>query len=833
MTQQEKNPAQEAGANLSASSDKVAPHSAGSSVGGSGASSTNKLSGLDVKVMPNHGANQAPHHAPHIASNSTTNSAPPNVAHSAAHTPTHTPTQTPIQTSAHTAPASPVNPAANAAAQSARSPAPNNIGFGSGIREDLLHRDPLLDCLVELTRIHGRPSTRAALTAGLPLLPQGLTPSLFARAAAHAGFSAKVVRRDLLKIDPALFPAILLLKNNEACLLQSWSADGKTAQLLMPDSGQGAINLTREELIERYTGVAIFSRPHFRFDQRTPPLVEVPQRHWFWGAILEQSPIFKDILAAALLINLFALAMPLFTMNVYDRVVPNFAVQTLWVFAGGIRLLRGHFISLVSNRIDLKLSALIMERVLGMRMSQRPASVGAFASNLRSFETVRDFIASATVTALIDLPFAILFLFALVWIAWPIVLLPIIGIIIVVIYSYMVQHKMRELSETTFRAAALRNSTLVESLTALETIKAHGAESQMQAKWEKTTAFLAKVNSELKLLSASSMNGASLIQQLVNVAVVVAGVYLIQEKMMSMGGLIAATMLAGRAMAPVAQVVGLMLQFEGAKNSLASLEKIMATPTERSDETAFVHRPEIKGQIEFRNVHFSYPGRTEEALRGVSFKITPGERLVIIGRIGSGKSTLEKLILGLYTPSKGSVLLDDVDLRQLDPADLRRNLGYVEQDSMLFYGTLRENITIRAPYADDSAVVAAAELAGLTEFVNSHPEGFDMLISERGESISGGQRQSIAIARAALLDPPVLLLDEPTSAMDYPSEAQFKERIARYGQHKTMIIVTHRPSLMDLATRIIVVDSGVIVADGPRDKVMHALQTGQIGRAKL
>ncbi len=719
---------------------------------------------------------------------------------------------------------------------------PQRLGFEAGIREDQLHRDPLLDCLLELTRIHGRPSTRAALSAGLPLLAEGLTPSLFARAAAHAGFSAKVVRRDLLKIDTALLPVVLLLKGNEACLLQGWSADGSAAQVLMPDSGQGALSLAKEDLLQRYTGVAIFSRPHFRFDQRTPPLVEVPQRHWFWGAVLEQRAIFKDIFAAAFLINMFALAMPLFTMNVYDRVVPNFAVATLWVFAGGIclvlildyiiRLLRGHFISLVSNRIDLKLSALIMERVLGMRMSQRPASVGAFASNLRSFETVRDFIASATVTTLIDLPFAVLFLFALIWIAWPLVLLPVIGIVIVIIYSYLVQHKMRELSETTFRAAALRNSTLVESLTALETIKAHGAENQMQAKWEKTTAFLAKVNSELKLLSSSTVNGASTIQQMVNVAVVIAGVYLIQEKMMSMGGLIAATMLAGRAMAPVAQVVGLMLQFEGAKNSLASLEKIMATPTERSDESAFVHRPEVKGQIEFRNVHFSYPGRQEEALRGVSFKIMPGERVVIIGRIGSGKSTLEKLILGLYAPNKGAVLLDDVDLRQLDPADLRRNLGYVEQDSMLFYGSLRENIAIRAPYADDRAVVAAAELAGLLEFVNSHPEGFDMLISERGESLSGGQRQSIAIARAALLDPPVLLLDEPTSAMDYPSEAQFKQRISRYGQHKTMIIVTHRPSLMDLATRIIVLDQGTVVADGPRERIMQALQNGEIGKAK-
>ena len=716
------------------------------------------------------------------------------------------------------------------------------LGFETGIREDLLHPDPLLDCLVELTRIHGRPSSRAALTAGLPLLKEGLTPSLFARAAAHAGFSAKIVRRAINKIDAALYPAILLLHGNQACVLQKWSEDGEFAHVLLPDAGQGSVLLARADLEARYAGIAIFSRPHFRFDQRTPPLVEVPQTHWFWGAILEQKQIFKDVLAAALLINILAIAMPLFTMNVYDRVVPNAAYHTLWVFAIGIvvviildymvKLLRSHFISLVSNRIDIKLSALIMERVLGMRMSQRPASVGAFASNLRSFESVRDFIASATITALIDLPFSLLFLFVMAWISWPLLFIPLLGMIIIIIHSYIVQHKMRELSETTFRAAALRNSTLIESLTALETIKAHGAESQMQEKWEKSTAFLARVNKDLKMMSTATMSSAAAVQQIVNVAIVVVGVYLIQERMLTMGGLIASTMLAGRAMSPIGQVVGLLLQYEGAKNSLESLEKIMATPTERSDETAFVHRPEIRGQIEFKNVHFSYPNRQEEALRGVSFKVTPGERVVIIGRIGSGKSTLQKLILGLYAPTKGAVLLDDVDLRQLDPADLRRNLGYVEQDSMLFYGTLRENIAIRAPYADDRAVLAAAELAGLTEFVNSHPEGFDMTISERGESISGGQRQSIAIARAALLDPPVLLLDEPTSAMDYPSEAQFKERIAKYGQHKTMLIVTHRPSLMDIATRVIVLDNGVIVADGPKDKVMLALQSGQIGKAR-
>ncbi|KAF0166146.1 MAG: ATP-binding cassette subfamily C bacterial LapB [Rhodocyclaceae bacterium] len=710
-----------------------------------------------------------------------------------------------------------------------------------GIREDLLHHDPLLECLVQLTRIHGRPSTHAALSAGLPIPAEGLTPSLFVRAAQRAGFSSKVVRRSLDKIDVALLPVILLLAGNEACILLDWDAEGSNARLLFPDTDQGAVSLSRETLAARYAGIAIFARPHFRFDQRTPQVVEVVKRHWFWGAVLEQLPVYRDILGAAALVNVFALAMPIFTMNVYDRVVPNNAVETLWMLAGGlllvlvvdytVRLLRGHFVDLASSRIDLKLSAMIMERVLGMRLAARPASVGSFAANLRSFETVRDFIASATVTAVIDLPFAILFLLVILWISWPLVALPILGIVGVVIYSYVIQFKMRELSETTFRASALRNATLIESLTALETIKANGAEGLMQAKWEKTAAFLARTSARLRLLSSSAMNGAATLTQLVNLLTVIAGVYLIHERLLTMGGLIACTMLAGRAMAPLGQVVGLLMQFENAKTALASLEQTMTTPGERSEESSFIHRPEIRGEIEFRNVSFTYPGHSQEVLRDVSFRIEPGERVVVLGRVGSGKTTLHKLMLGLYQPTEGAIFLDGVDLRQLDPADLRRNVGYVEQDTLLFYGSLRENIALRAPYADDLAVVAAAEIGGLSEFVNRHPEGYDMVIGERGASLSGGQRQGVAIARAVLLDPPVLLLDEPTSSMDFTSESQFKESLRRFMQHKTLVIVTHRLSLIDLAERMIVIDDGKVVTDGPRQQVVESLQAGRVGRA--
>lgn len=717
-----------------------------------------------------------------------------------------------------------------------KNPEPGSIG----VREDILHLDPLLDCLVELTRIHGRPSTRAALVAGLPLENGKLTPSLFARAASRSGLSAKVLRRSLDKIDAVLLPAVLLTAGDEACVLLGWDESGENARLLFPETGQGSVSLSRAELEHRYIGIAIFARPHFRFDKRTPQVGDVKLRHWFWGALADQWPVYRDVLAAALLINVIALAMPLFSMNVYDRVVPNRAMETLWVLALGVllllgidmtlRMLRGYFIDLASARIDLELSAKIMERVLGVRMESRPAAVGAFASNLRSFETVRDFITSATVTTFIDLPFALLFVLVIGLIHWVMVIPVLIMLVLVVIYAYILQHKMHELSETTYRAGALRNATLIESLTALETIKTQGAESVMQSKWEKSVAFVSRVNNQMRFLSAAATNGAMEMQQAVNVVVIIIGVYLVADGKLTMGGMIACTMLASRAVAPLGQMVGLLMQYHNAKTSLSSLEEVMAKPVERPADASFVHRPELRGNIEFKDVGFSYPNSSVAALKGATFKINAGDKVVIIGRIGSGKTTLQKLLLGLYQTTSGAVMIDGVDVRQLDPADLRRNIGYIAQDLTLFYGSLRDNIAIGAPYADDASIVAAAEAGGLTEFVNRHPDGFDMLIGERGDSLSGGQRQGVAAARAFLMDPPILLLDEPTSSMDFSSENAFKQRLREMAAHKTMIIVTHRNSLLELANRVIVLDDGKVVADGPRDQVIQALQGGRVGR---
>lgn len=748
----------------------------------------------------------------------------------------------PPATGAHPRPAGAPAPAA-AAPVAATGTAPAVTGVAR-LREDLIHPDPLLDCLVEICRVQGVAATRASLSAGLPLgnaRGARLPLELAERAAARAGMSARLQRMPLAEIDGATLPVILVLKGNQACVLLGWDHAGSVARVLLPETGQGSVTLSRDELTERYIGVALYVRPHFRFDARTPEVRKVKAQHWFWSAVLEQRGVYRDVLWAALLINLFALATPLFSMNVYDRVVPNNAVETLWALSIGVlliiaadlfmRLLRSHFVDEASARIDVKISATLMEKVLGMRMENRPESVGSFASNLRGFEQVRDFIASSTVTALIDLPFALLFVGVLAWISPWLAVPVVVAFTVILVMGYIMQHRLHELSETTYKAAAMRNATLIESLGAIETIKAQAAEGVIQAKWERANSFLARTNVKMRALSSRAMYFTNTVTQLVWVVMIVVGVYLISQRELTMGALIAASMLSSRALGPASQIVGLLMQYQGARTALESLNKIMDNEVERPEGKTFIQRPQLKGEIEFRNVKFNYPNRDDAALEGISFKIAPGEKVALIGRVGSGKSTIQRLIMGMFRPTDGAVLLDGIDLRQLDPADVRRNVASVSQDVTLFYGSLRENITFGLPFADDSAVVASAEVAGLAEYINRHPKGFDMPVGERGEFLSGGQRQSVGIARAALHNSPILLLDEPTSAMDFSTEGQITAKVGAFAHNKTVVLVTHRTSMLAMVTRVIVIDGGKVVADGPRERIMEALASGRIARA--
>jgi len=701
--------------------------------------------------------------------------------------------------------------------------------------------DVLLDCLRYVAGHHQLPATAESLTAGLPLDERGLTPDLLTRAARRAGLNARLACLAVEDIPDAVCPVIVLLENDSACVYAGRGPDG-AASLVRPELIDSELLEPLADLQARATGYVLLARPRFRLDGRVDASSERREGHWFWSAMRANLPVYRDVLLAAFFIGVFALALPLFTMNVYDRVVPNAAFETLWILAAGmgvvllgdalLRTLRAYFVDLASRRVDVELSARLMEQALGVRMEYRPASVGAFAVNMRSFETLRDFIASATITSLIDLPFALLFFAVIAWIAWPVLVPVMIGIVLLVGFALAMRPRLQRLTESSYQAGAMRNATLIESLTGVETLKSMGAESVMQRKWEDTTRFLAGVGVRLRVTAATVTHATLWCQQAVSVAVIITGVYLIAEGRLTMGGLIACTMLAGRSVAPFGQLAGLITQYHNARIALTSLDALFERPVEHRSEGAFVSREHFAGALEFKDVIFSYPGAETPSLRGVSFRVAAGERVAVLGRVGSGKSTLQKLALGLYQPTEGAVLIDGIDLRQLEPREYRHALGYVPQDVTLFHGTLRDNLTLAHRGISDEQLLRAVERAGLAEFVNRHPRGFDMPLSERGESVSGGQRRCIAIARALVHEPQVLLLDEPTGSMDNSTENAVLASLDEFSRGRTLLVVTHRNSLLRIVDRIIVVDSGRIVADGPRDAVVAALQQGRIGKAQ-
>jgi len=700
----------------------------------------------------------------------------------------------------------------------------------------LTQDDPLLGCLTVLSKILSKPHSPESLVAGLPLVDNKLTPKLFPRAAERAGLSSKIVKRRLSKISNLVLPAIILLDDTNACILLS--IESNQATVIFPETGEGESTIKLEELEAIYTGFSIFIKSVHQFDKRTESSAIPRASNWFWGTISRFWPVYSQVFIASILVNSFALASPLFVMNVYDRVVPNQAIETLWVLAIGVatvfvfdlllRTLRAYFIDVASKKADIILSATIFEKVLGVKMASRSNSVGSFANSMQEFESFREFFTSATLTTLVDLPFAFLFIAVIWFVAGPLAYVPLAVIPLTILVSLAIQIPLAKNVKLLFRHSAQRSSTLIETLTGLETIKSIGAESPLQRKWEQTIGFMTKYSQKTRILSTTAINFTAFLQQMASIAVVVFGVYLITENEITMGALIASTLLTGRALAPMAQLAGLLTRYHQSRAALQSLNSLMSLPVERPSGREFLHRPAFNGGVEFKKVTFRYPEQPIDALKDVSFKIEAGEKVAFIGRIGSGKSTIEKLILGLYEPEDGAILLDGTDIRQIDPVDLRKNVGYAPQDVVLFFGSIRENISMVAPFAEDHEVLKAADVAGVTEFVNRHPSGFDMAVGERGEGLSGGQRQSIAVARALLLDSPVVMLDEPSNAMDNSTEERFKAKLSEHVKDKTLLLVTHKASLLTLVDRVIVMDQGQIVADGPREQILSALKNGHI-----
>ncbi|RJG01266.1 type I secretion system permease/ATPase [Noviherbaspirillum sedimenti] len=700
------------------------------------------------------------------------------------------------------------------------------------------HDDPLLACLLALARLHDRVVNRSALLVGLPLEGGCLTPALFLRAARRIGLNAALSRRALDQLAEALLPVVLLLQGRRACILIR--IEGDTAHLLTPE--KGATSMPLALLRQCYAGVMLLARAELACDERSAASAPPARDHWLRDALVPLWPLYSEVLLASLMINLFALCMPLFSMNVYDRVVPNQASATLWaltagmasvtLFDFGMRMLRGYFIDIAGKRIDLQLSSQVFERVLDLRMAARPVSAGAFANNLQEFESVRDFATAATVAALVDLPFVAVFIAAMWWVGGSLAWIPLLAIPIIVVAGLLLQLPLVQLVEASSRLGGQRQAMLVESLVGLEAVKAAGAQGMLQRRWENLLAQMAMLGLKARLLSACALNFAQFVQQTAYLIVIVFGVLQIVEDRLTLGGLIACTILAGRALAPWSQVAALLTRYHQARNALHVTGGLMKLPVEHVAGQRFLQRGVLRGEIEFRNVGFSYPGQQGAALSNVSFSIAAGERVAIIGRIGSGKTTVEKLMMALYEPCSGTVLVDGTDVRQLDPASLRRQIGHVPQDIMLFYGSIRDNIVLGESGVDDEAVLRAAAIGGVADFVSASPQGYDQAVGERGVNLSGGQRQAIAIARAELLAPPILLMDEPSSAMDARSEQLFKDRLSAQIEGRTLVLVSHRGSLLSLVNRVLVLDQGRLVADGPRDAVLAALAAGKLHVAR-
>jgi ATP-binding cassette subfamily C protein LapB len=699
--------------------------------------------------------------------------------------------------------------------------------------------DPLLDCLIQLAKLYGYPASRTGLISGLPLVMNRLTVELFSRAAERADLSSRVIKRPLDRISPLQLPAVLLLKDRQACVLVERSAGGDTFRILMPETGMGEKVVTMAEIKKLYTGYSIFVRPKYRLERKSlEDLSPGAGKSWFWGTIFKSWRIYRDVLVASFLINVFGLVSPFFVLIVYDRVIPNHAVETLWVLAIGItviyffsvlmRGLRSYFVDEAGNKADLKISAMLLQKVLDLRMEVRPQSIGSFAKNLQEFEGIRDFVTSFSITSVIDLPFMALGLFVVWYLGGEIVYLFLVVIAVLLIYALLIQIPLQKAVGRTFQASSQKNAILVEGLSGLETIKMLGAESQIQRAWEEAVSYIAKWSSRSRFLSGSVNDLSFFMQSTVVVGVVVAGVYMISEGQLTQGGLIALVILSRQVIAPMGQVVSLATRFQRAKEAMKTLNDIMALPVERPAGKAFLHRVRFDGAIGIKNLTFSYPGQTSKVLNNITLEVRAGEKIGVIGPIGSGKTTLGKLMLGLFEPSSGMVTMDGTDIRQIDPTELRRFIGYVPQDIQLFRGTVRNNVTMGAQDVDDLTIMRASILAGVDDFVKKHPLGFDMEIGELGRGLSGGQRQCIVIARAMLLDPPVLVLDEPTSNMDNRTEVRLKQKLSDVIQDKTLILITHRASLLEMVDRLIVIDNGAIVADGPKASVLEALKRGQL-----
>lgn len=697
---------------------------------------------------------------------------------------------------------------------------------------DKKEEDCLLQNLLFLIKYYKKDISIDAMVSNLPLHGGFLTPKLFKKAASNAKLSCKATSLEVERIDANILPCVVFFDDETSAILLE--KDEKSVKLFYPKIGLGESILTLEEFTSRFTTQLFIIKPIYEYDNKVNRQIgQKDQKRWFYDTLLENVRIYKHIIIASVLINIFVIFIPLFTMNVYDRVLPNKATDTLWVLIVGItlvlifdlllKLVRAYFIEIAAKRADAKMSSLIFEQILNIQLKSKPPSTGMFVSRLQSFESVREFFTSATVIAFVDLPFILLFLLIIYYIGGNLALISFVVMGITFAFSYLMQKPIKQSVLSSTKEDQIKQTILTETVTGLEIIKSIKAQNRMREHWEKSVYQTIKQSNKTHYLSQLVASIVAFVSSFSSILIVGYGVLLANSGEITMGAIIACMILNGRVIAPVSQISSMIIRLDRTLISLENINQIMNMPVEREPNKNYLSRPNLKGDIVYKDLSFSYDDKID-ALKNINLKITQGEKVGIIGKIGSGKSTLAKLLLNLYTPHSGSLLIENTNIAQIDPHDLRSAIGYVPQEPFLFMGSIKENITIGSNYVSDEDILQASMVAGVHEFLGKHESGYDFLVGERGEGLSGGERQAVTLARALLLNPNILVLDEPTNMLDELSEFAFKQKVAAIIEDKTLILITHKPSLLTLVDRLIVVNDGKIVADGEKSAVLQALR---------
>lgn len=698
--------------------------------------------------------------------------------------------------------------------------------------------DPLLACLALVLGLLGTSRSEVSLASGLPLPDDHLTPGLFCRAAGLAGFAARHVHQPLAEMQPLLLPCVLLLQMGQACVLVGRPATDRL-QVIFPENAAGVVDVAMSDLEAQYLGQAIFVRPRHRTVVAPESAGRWVGAAWFWPEISKHWWVFLQVIVASLTVNVLALAVPLFVMNVYDRVVPNQAMETLWVLAIGVvvvlgfdfllKFLRHYFVDITGQRLDTLLSCRIYEKLLRVRPGGLPWTAGDLANRVQGYERLREFFSSLTLFSFVDLPFAALFV-GLIGLFGGLMMacVQVVAAIVLLCLGLFFQGPLRRVMAVNFSDAALRNGFLVETIQQLLTIKILGAEGRLQRRWDSIVDGTVLSAARERGLANTFLLIAGLITSLSYIFLVVVGVYQIQAGVLTMGGLIACSILSGRVMAPLVQIASILARLQQTTVAFHGLNQLMALPEETALGRQLLHRESFSGDFSLKGVYFKYPQQTDMALKNITVSIRQGERVGIVGRSGSGKSTLVKLLAGIYPVGAGQVLVDGIDIGQLDPAEYRAAVAFAAQDSHLFAGTVRDNIRLAAPHLSDEEIMGRLRLTGLDAVVKNHPLGLDRQVGANGCDLSGGEKQAVILARTLATPRPIVLLDEPTASMDLMAEQVFIDHCAGVLAGSTVVLVSQRLALLELVERLIVIKDGMVLADGPRGEVLAAMSSGRV-----